>query len=97
VRTFVLAAILACLPQAVAQEQPSEEIKHLLATGPEFGAVVSALNIERGADYPSVIRLRGKVEIRMRGVLLAADEVDYDEATGDMEPRGHVHVKVGRY
>jgi len=96
-----LVSLIALLPLAVAQDESaratSAELKHLLATGPDRGARLSALSIERGADYPSIIELRGKAEVRTGCMLLTADEVDYHESSGEIEPRGHVHVKLGRF
>jgi LPS-assembly protein len=37
--------------------------------------------------------LRGRVEIETTEMLLAADEIDYNEETGDAEARGHVHFQ----
>ena len=96
-RFLFLASIVALLPLAIAQDQPAEELKHLLATGPDHGARLSALSIQRGADYPSIIELRGKAEVRAGCMLLTADEVDYHESSGEIEPRGHVRVKLGRF
>jgi len=96
-KVLFLASLVALLPLAIAQDRPAEELKHLLATGPNDGARLSALSIQRGADYPSIIELRGKAEVRTRYMLLTADEVDYHEGSGEIEPRGHVHVKLGRF
>ena len=69
--------------------------------------VVTAKEIDRGAEYPSVIHLRGDVEIRMPvcvttgpgavqrcagAVVLHADEADLHEQTGQIEARGTVGV-----
>jgi lipopolysaccharide assembly outer membrane protein LptD (OstA) len=43
--------------------------------------------------YRRIIQLRGNVEIRTNAVTIAADEIDYDEDTGEMEIRGHVRAK----
>ncbi len=51
------------------------------------GARLAALNIERGASYPSVVHLKGNVEIRTNGFILRADDADYDENTGEVEGR----------
>jgi lipopolysaccharide assembly outer membrane protein LptD (OstA) len=90
----VLAGLLAVFLPATAQNQ--EEIKHLLVTGQKYGCVLSAQSIERGADYPSVIHARGAVKVQFGEIVLTADAVDYDEATGDIEPSGHVRLKTRR-
>lgn len=97
-KRLILIVAMACqfggfLPQATGQEQKIAVQKlHLLVTGPGGGRV-SALSIERGVRYPSVIHLKGDVEIRRSGMILRADEADYDEDTGEVEARGHVRVK----
>jgi hypothetical protein len=68
---------------------------------------VSALHIEHGVEYPTTIRLSGKVEIRVpicvtagekkervcEGyMVLHADEAAFDEATGAIEAHGNVSV-----
>jgi lipopolysaccharide assembly outer membrane protein LptD (OstA) len=93
-RISVLAGLLAVFMPATAQSP--NDVKHLLVTGQKYGCVLSAQNIERGADYPSVIHARGAVKVQFGEILLTADEVDYDEATGDIEPRGHVRLKTHR-
>jgi lipopolysaccharide assembly outer membrane protein LptD (OstA) len=53
---------------------------------------LTASNIERGAKHPSIIRLKGNVEIKAKGLKLWADEADFDEATGEIKARGNVRV-----
>jgi hypothetical protein len=96
-KALILTAVLTLLPLAIAQEKPAEELRHLLASGPKRGAQLAALSIQRGADYPSVIELRGKAEVRTRYLVLTADEIDFQEGTGEMDARGHVHVKTGDF
>ena len=101
-----LAAGSLCL---IAQEYPPGQMKHLsvpTTTNPQPLAV-AALEIERGFPYPSVIHLKGKVEIktpvciatgagnalRCNGyVVLRADEADLREESGEIEARGKVTV-----
>jgi hypothetical protein len=49
----------------------------------------SALN---GAPYPSLLLLKGNVEVRTNGFIIRTDEADYDETTGEIEARGNVKV-----
>jgi lipopolysaccharide assembly outer membrane protein LptD (OstA) len=69
--------------------------KHIIATpansGP--GAMLSALNIQRGSSYPSVIRLTGNVEIKSKGFVVQASAADYEESTGEIHARGDVTVR----
>ena len=68
---------------------------------------ISALNVERGVEYPSVIRLSGNVEIKTPVCLpvgedrafvcdgymiLRADEATFHEDTGAIEAHGNVSV-----
>ena len=68
---------------------------------------VAALNIEHGVDYPTIIRLKGNVEIKTpvcvrvgekkelvcEGyMVLHADEATFNEATGAIEAHGNVTV-----
>jgi hypothetical protein len=95
---------------ALAQENP-EPMKHLMVS-PQSGtangqATVSARSIERGVGYPSVIRMKGDVEIRTpvcfqtgKGAetscygytIIRADEAEYHEDTGEIEAHGKVTV-----
>ena len=58
---------------------------------PRGGATVSAISIERG-PYPSLLVLKGNVEVRTNGFVIRTDEADYDETTGAIEARGNVKV-----
>jgi len=66
---------------------------------------VAALEIERGAEYPTVVHMKGSVEIRMRVcvvtgpgntqacagyMVMRADAADYHEDSGQIEARGNV-------
>jgi hypothetical protein len=105
----LLAALALCVLALTAQQYPAGELKHLPI--PAIDGVkplsVAALEIERGAAYPSVVHLKGKVEIRMPVcvrtgpgnaqvcsgyTILHADEADYHEDTGQIDARGTVTV-----
>jgi lipopolysaccharide assembly outer membrane protein LptD (OstA) len=66
---------------------------HIRSTGPQGNVSIAAESIERGATYPSTIKLRGRVEVKWKGMQLSADEADYNEATGELQPRGNVTLK----
>ena len=93
-----LGVVMACqfttfLPQATCQDNKTAAQKlHVMATGPG-GGTLAAFSIQRGALYPSVIQLKGDVEIKRTGMILRADEADYHEDTGEIEARGNVRVK----
>lgn len=106
---FSLAALAVCAFALFAQEQPSNQLKHLsVPAGTSLRPLsVSARDITRELPYPSVIHLKGSVEIRTPvctgtaepgkwtcdgSVVLRADEADLHEDTGEIEARGNVKV-----
>lgn len=107
--TLPIFAVAMICSLAVCQDKSAVEIKHL--TVPTLNGnravSISALNVERGVEYPSVIRLSGNVEIRTPVCLpvgpkhaficdgymiLRADEATFHEDTGDIEAHGNVSV-----
>jgi lipopolysaccharide assembly outer membrane protein LptD (OstA) len=73
-----------------------EVVRKYLITAPAngpHGATLSALNIQRGVSYPSIVHLSGSVEVRSTGFIVQADSADYDEDTGEVRARGEVIVK----
>jgi lipopolysaccharide assembly outer membrane protein LptD (OstA) len=101
-----LAALAACALALTAQNYPSGQLKHLpIPTASGRPDSVAALEIERGAEYPTTVHLKGSVEIKMpvcvnqpagqtcNGyVVLRADEADYHEDSGQVEARGSVKI-----
>ncbi len=94
----VVAHLTVGLPQAVCQDQAAERLS--LAVG---RSSLQADSIERGVRYPSVIQLRGNVQITSRTVVshspltlmimvVRADEADYHEDSGEIEARGSVQI-----
>ena len=73
-KLIILGGLMACqltstLPKAMGQDnKPAEQKLHLPATGPMGGVTMEADHIERGPSYPSVIRLKGNVEIKTKTV-----------------------------
>jgi LPS-assembly protein len=71
--------------------QPDLKTKVPRPNAPEPGTwLVTAItkDVEGG-----VYHLRGKVEFENNSMLFRADELDYDESTGEIEARGHVYYK----
>ena len=66
--TSVFCALITAIPLALAQDQAPSQTKSLIVfpVNGVGGVRLSALNIQRTAEYPSVIELRGDVEIRTR-------------------------------
>jgi lipopolysaccharide assembly outer membrane protein LptD (OstA) len=91
-------------PRALCQDsKPASDRLHVMATRSAGRVMLEADNIERGVSYPSVIQLKGNVQIKTRVTLqenplslmimvVRADEADYHEDTGEIEARGNVHV-----
>jgi len=109
----VTCPLIALLPPAMGQDPPSEQ-KHLTVAPLNGNRAVSltALSIERGVRYPSVIDLKGAVEIRTpvcipvgkKGapvcdgyMIVRADEAAFHEDTGAIEAHGRVTVTPLRH
>jgi len=104
-----LAALVFCTLALTAQDYPASQLKHLSV--PTLTSVrpvsVVALHIERAPEYPSIVHLKGSVEIKTpvclnvgKGseqvcagyVVLHADEADIHEDSGQIDARGNVTV-----
>jgi hypothetical protein len=106
-KRFLFSAILAY--QCSAYNAIAQGNQHL-TVAPLSGSravTLSALNIERGTSYPSVIQLKGNVEIKTPvclpagrknalvcdgEVILQADSAEFHEDTGQIEAHGTVTV-----
>jgi hypothetical protein len=64
--TLALVAVAVCFFPLIAQEGPGGQLKHLsVPTLTNLKPLsVAALQVERGAEHPSIIRLKGNVEIK---------------------------------
>ena len=99
-----------CAVMLGAQDYPAGERKHLsvpIASSAKPLAVAAA-EIERDGSYPSVIHLKGDVEIRMPvcvatgpggtvqhcagEIVFRADEADLHEDTGQIDGKGELRV-----
>lgn len=106
-------AVIALLPLATGQENTVER-KHLFvpSTNGNRGASVSAMDIERGVDYPSVVHLKGDVEIKMPVCLrtgpdnqmvcdgymvVRANAADMHEGTGTIEAHGDITLTQTKF
>ena len=104
-----LAALAVCTVALTAQNYPAGQMKRLSVptTTSVSPLSVSALDIEREGPYPSIIHLKGSVEIKtpvcVKGVpgnalfcagyiVLHADQADFHEDSGQTEARGNVTV-----
>jgi len=103
-----ICASVALLTLAIAQDLAPEQ-KHLSipTLNGRRPVSISALNIERGVEYPAIIRLTGKVEIKTPvclptgkngsmvcdgEMIVRADEAQLHEDTGQIEAQGNVVV-----
>jgi hypothetical protein len=106
---LVVAMVTVWLSLASGQQNQTAEMKHLSAAPLNANRPVSleALNIERGVEYPSVVRLKGNVLIKTPvclpvgpqathvcdgQMIVRADEAEFDEKTGEIRPHGNVVV-----
>jgi hypothetical protein len=97
-----------------AQDKQEPQLKHLTASPANFvrPAFLTALSIERGVEYPSLVRLKGSVEIKTPvclpvgnnsalvcdgEMIIRADAAEFDEGTGEIEAHGHVHITPLRH
>jgi hypothetical protein len=104
-----LALLFVCALTFGAQDNPVDQRKHLsVPTATSVRPLsVAAAQIERGGHYPSIIHLKGDVEIRtpvcVAGgpgtalacagyVVLRADAADLHEGSGTVEASGNVRV-----
>jgi hypothetical protein len=106
-RVAVCVSVTFLIP-AIGQETVPQ-LKHL-SIAPLSGGrpvSVSALHIERGVEYPSIVRLSGNVEIKTPfctppatnwtvtcygEMIVRADDALFHEDTGQIEPHGNVVV-----
>ena len=75
--------------------QGGAEMKHVTLVskqGKRGPVYASALDVVKGADYPSVAHLKGSVEIRANGFVLHAEQADFDEQTGEIKASGNVSL-----
>ena len=112
-KLIVLAGLISTLlPLAIGQG--NAERKHLTVPPLNGGRAValSALSIERGVSYPSVVKLKGNVEIRTPvclpvgqdsalvcdgEMIVRADEAEFSESTGEIQAHGNVTVTPLRH
>ncbi len=84
-RVVLLLLLASATPWAAsAQQPPSASVK---AQRSDKTLSIRADSQDRGKD---VSRLRGHVEVTYRGMKLTADEVTYNEASGEVVATGHV-------
>lgn len=78
-----------------------DEIKHILVPMPNGLVNAEAINIDK--DWtPPIVHLRGSVSVRIytatkdpRGaIVMKADEVDLNQTSGEILPRGNVRLVV---
>jgi LPS-assembly protein len=82
---------LLLLHLAVLQAQTAKIPRPPRPNAPAPGDVrISALLQEKEGSF---YKLRGQAQVEMTDMLLRADEIDYDDETGDAEARGHVYFQ----
>lgn len=109
----VAVALIGSVPLIMGQGTTSEE-KHLTVPtlNGKFPVRLSALNVQRGVRYPSVVQMKGNVEIQTPvclpvgeggkficdgEMIVRADEAKLHEDTGEIEATGKVVVTPLRH
>ena len=93
-RTIFVILFLSSLVAAIAVSQGTQATnrKHAQIATPEGSNVnFVADNIQRQGQ---LMQLTGNVEIRTREMALHADDVTYDQKTGEIEAAGKVRIKL---
>jgi lipopolysaccharide assembly outer membrane protein LptD (OstA) len=93
----LIAQLIGAAPQATSQNSaPAQKLNLKIGS-----ATIQADSIERPVRFPSIIQLKGNVQIttkigvgdapaRLMIMMVRADEADYHEDTGEIEARGNV-------
>jgi lipopolysaccharide assembly outer membrane protein LptD (OstA) len=83
---------LAVVAGAISQGVQGTNRKHAQIATPEGSNVgFAADNIQR---QDQIMQLKGNVEIRTHDMSLHADDVTYDQKTGEIEATGTVRIKL---
>ena len=98
-KLFMVAVVLTVASfflSTVAGQSGAGELKHVTLVskqGTRGPVNASALDVVKGAPYPSIVHLKGNVEIRANGFILRTEQADYDEQTGEIKASGNVSVR----
>ena len=87
-----LALILAVVAIAISQGVQGINRKHAQIATPEGSNVGFAADRIQRQDQ--IMQLKGNVEIRTHDMSLHADDVTYDQKTGEIEATGKVRIKL---
>jgi LPS-assembly protein len=79
------------LPVPPLQGQGTQGVSPLQTTPLPGVGELASFNADNQQKEGTITHLRGNVEILYHGMILTADEVDYDDETGIADARGHVH------
>lgn len=88
------------IPQSTGGSNP-DEIKHLDVPVPKGIVRAQAQQIEEQWN-PPIVHLKGEVSVRIypdaktrsAAVIVQADQVDINQTTGKISPRGNVHLDI---
>jgi lipopolysaccharide assembly outer membrane protein LptD (OstA) len=83
-KPLALMLLVICSMLAMPQEQSK--------SAPSANQIV--LSAEQEITQGVNVKLRGHVQIETGSVIVSADEADYDPMTGQINPRGHVRVRL---
>jgi LPS-assembly protein len=83
---FVIVAVAMSLGTQAANQKHAQ-----IATPSGFNVQFAADNIQRREQ---IMQLKGDVEVRTREMSLRADDVTYNQKTGELEATGNVRAKL---
>ncbi len=87
-------------PSQASSTAESHDKKHMLTTMPNGTGLRLTANSIAKEWVPSIVHLKGDVLVEIwtknahNVTVLRADEVDYNETTGELSPRGNVGLTV---
>ena len=88
--SFILSFVVVGI--GISQRTPSANQKHAQIATPGGSNVGFAADSIQRQDQ--LMQLKGNVEIRTRDMSLHADDVTYDQKTGEIEAIGKVRIKL---
>ncbi len=88
-----LVALCCCLPAASGQTASEDRSEPIVSQHTGIGSAVE-IRAHSQLRQGSIRRAIGDVELRHREMILTADELEYDEESGEVEASGDVHYRT---
>src|SRR5437588_9841638 len=92
-KAWLFLAVICCL-SLIAQERPKPTL--LLAHHTKAGAEIIDWTMESDSmeRQGSTVILRGNAKITTKTIVVRADEMEFNETTSELKPRGNVRVQM---